>query len=57
MIWFIEHQDEWQGMASASRTMVEDKFDVHKVNKALMRIMELDPVETAPINVMDKEAK
>lgn len=57
MIWFIEHQDEWQGMASASRTMVEDKFDVHKVNKALMRIMELDPIESAPINVMNKEGK
>ncbi|OEF25934.1 glycosyltransferase family 4 protein [Vibrio rumoiensis] len=42
MIWFIEHQDSWQKMATNSRSMVEDKFDVHKVNKELMKIMELD---------------
>ena len=41
MIWFIEKQNEWQRMAQASRAMVEDKFDVHKVNADLMEIMEL----------------
>ena len=42
MIWFIENPKEWQRMAEASRKMVEDKFDVHKVNKELMKIMELN---------------
>ena len=42
MIWFIENPQEWQRMAQASRAMVEDKFDVHKVNKTLLTIMELD---------------
>ena len=42
MIWFIENPNEWQRMAEASRAMVEDKFDVHKVNKELMNIMGLN---------------
>lgn len=42
MTWFIENQAEWQRMAKASREMVEDKFDVHKVNQTLLKIMELD---------------
>lgn len=42
MIWFIENQSEWQRMAQASRAMVEDKFDVHKVNRELLKIMELN---------------
>lgn len=42
MIWFIENPQEWQRMAEASRAIVEDKFDVHKVNKKLMNIMELN---------------
>ena len=41
MTWFIENPQEWQRMAQASRAMVEDKFDVHKVNADLMEIMEL----------------
>lgn len=41
MAWFIENQNEWQQMAKASRAMVEDKFDVHKVNTELMNIMGL----------------
>ncbi len=57
MIWFIENQDEWQGMALASRTIVEDKFDVHKVNKALMNIMELESVDSASINIMNRDGK
>lgn len=42
MIWFIENPNEWQQMAEASRAMVEDKFDVHKINEELISIMELD---------------
>lgn len=41
MTWFIENPLEWQRMAEASRTMVENKFDVHKVNAELMDIMGL----------------
>lgn len=42
MIWFIENPNEWQRMAEASRAMVQDKFDVHKVNNELMKIMGLN---------------
>ena len=42
MIWFIENQAEWQRMGNTSRTMVEDKFDVDKVNENLLKFMELD---------------
>lgn len=42
MIWFIENKVQWQSMAKASRAMVEEKFDVHKVNQTLLKIMELD---------------
>ncbi|MDG2468361.1 MAG: glycosyltransferase family 4 protein [Pirellulaceae bacterium] len=39
MIWFIENRDQWQAMGDASRKIVEDKFDVHKVNAEMLRIM------------------
>ena len=42
MTWFIENPLEWQRMAVASRNMVENKFDVHKVNTELMNIMRLN---------------
>ena len=42
MIWFVENPCEWRRMGDASRTMVEDKFDVHNVNKEIMKIMELN---------------
>lgn len=41
MIWFIENRQEWQRMAQRSRQMAEERFDVHKVNRDLMEIMEL----------------
>jgi glycosyltransferase involved in cell wall biosynthesis len=41
MKWFIENPLEWKRMAEASRNMVENKFDVHKVNTELMNIMGL----------------
>jgi glycosyltransferase involved in cell wall biosynthesis len=41
MIWFIEHRDQWARMGARSRALAEDRFDVHKVNGALLRIMEL----------------
>ncbi len=42
MIWCIENQNNWQCMGNASRKIVEDKFNVHIVNKELFKIMELD---------------
>lgn len=41
MIWFIEHPERWQGMGEASRRIAEDRFDVHKVNAEMLRIMGL----------------
>jgi glycosyltransferase involved in cell wall biosynthesis len=42
MIWFIENQGEWQRMGDASHLMATEKFDVHKVNQDLLKIMGLD---------------
>ena len=39
MIWFIEHRDQWPRMGAASRKLAEERFDVHKVNAELMKIM------------------
>ena len=39
MIWFIENENEIQSMGEKSRAIVEDKFDVRKVNKEMLRIL------------------
>ena len=39
MIWYIENEDKIQSMGKESRSIVEDKFDVHKVNKEMLRIL------------------
>jgi glycosyltransferase involved in cell wall biosynthesis len=41
IIWFIENQDKWQEMGKASHDMAYEKFDVHKVNAEILRIMGL----------------
>jgi glycosyltransferase involved in cell wall biosynthesis len=41
MVWFIEHPEEWQRMGRRSREMAEERFDVHKINRELLKIMEL----------------
>jgi glycosyltransferase involved in cell wall biosynthesis len=41
MIWFIEFSDQINKMGLESRKMVEDKFDVHKVNKEILKIMSI----------------
>jgi glycosyltransferase involved in cell wall biosynthesis len=41
MIWFIEHPERWRDMGEASRRLAEDRFDVHKVNAEMLRIMEI----------------
>jgi hypothetical protein len=42
MIWFIENQGEWQRMCDKSHVIAIEKFDVHKVNQELLKIMGLD---------------
>ncbi len=42
MIWFIENQQEWQIMGNVSHIMATEKFDVHKVNQDLLKIMGLE---------------
>ncbi|MEZ8967569.1 glycosyltransferase family 4 protein [Vibrio breoganii] len=41
MIWFIENQNQWSNMGQKSHRMATDKFDVHKVNDEILRIMGL----------------
>ncbi|OBU38015.1 glycosyltransferase family 4 protein [Photobacterium phosphoreum] len=41
MVWFIENQDQWEIMGQNSHKMANEKFDVHKVNAEIMKIMEL----------------
>jgi len=41
MIWFIENSDQIGKMGIESRKMAENKFDVHKVNKEMLKIMEI----------------
>ena len=42
MIWFIEHRDQWERMRQRSRQLAEEKYDVHKVNADILKIMDLD---------------
>jgi glycosyltransferase involved in cell wall biosynthesis len=42
MIWFIENSDQIGKMGIESRKMAENKFDVHKVNKEMLKIMEIE---------------
>jgi len=39
MIWYIENKDKIQCMGKESRRIVEKTFDVHKVNKEMLRIL------------------
>ena len=39
MIWYVENKNKIESMGKESRRIVEDKFDVYKVNKEMLRIM------------------
>jgi len=41
MRWFLDNPQQWQAMASASREMAENKYDVRIVNAEMRRIMDL----------------
>jgi len=42
LIWFLENRSRWQDMGAASRQIVESRFDVHKINRELIKIFNLD---------------
>ena len=39
MIWFIDNKDKIQSMGQQSRIIIENKFDVRKVNQEMIRIL------------------
>ena len=41
MIWFIENTEKIQSMGEESRSIVENKFDVRKVNKEMLKILDI----------------
>ncbi len=41
MIWFIEHPEKISVMGAESREIVEEKFDVDKVNADMIKIMNI----------------
>ena len=42
MSWLLENRSVWSDMGARSRQMAEERFDVHLINQALFRLMELD---------------
>jgi glycosyltransferase involved in cell wall biosynthesis len=45
--WFIENRVKWACMGQASRRMAVERFDVHKINAEMLRIMGLTAGEGA----------
>lgn len=46
MIWFIENPNQWSVMGNKSHIMANEKFDVHKVNAEILKIMGLSDEKT-----------
>nr|WP_253649397.1 glycosyltransferase family 4 protein [Vibrio tubiashii] len=46
MIWFIQNPGQWEPMAENSHAIAKDKFDVHKVNADILKVLELTREET-----------
>ncbi len=42
MIWFVKNSDEIKSMGEQSRKIVEKRFDVRKVNQAMLKILEIN---------------
>ena len=42
MIWFIKNSNEIKSMGVQSRKIVEKRFDVRKVNKEMLKILEIN---------------
>ena len=41
MVWYIKNKDKIQAMGAESRKIVENKFDVKKINKKMLEILEI----------------
>jgi glycosyltransferase involved in cell wall biosynthesis len=41
MMWFVEHPEQIESMGLESRRIAEERFDVHKVNASMLKIMGL----------------
>ena len=41
MKWFIDNKEKIEGMGLNSRIIVENKFDVRKVNEDMLRILKI----------------
>ncbi|HMO12768.1 MAG TPA: glycosyltransferase family 4 protein [Pirellulaceae bacterium] len=41
MMWFVEHREQWETMAFASRRLAEEKFDVANVNRKMLEQLNL----------------
>lgn len=39
MLWFVQHPDKWQSMGEKGRQIVENRYDVRKVNQEIMTIL------------------
>ena len=46
MLWFISNSEQWKMMGEQSYQMAVEKYDVHKVNAELIRIMGLSNEKT-----------
>lgn len=42
LIWFLENRSRWHEMGIASRNMAETRFNVHKINGELIKILGVD---------------
>jgi glycosyltransferase involved in cell wall biosynthesis len=48
MAWFMEHRERWESMGERSRQMAEERFDVEKVNRELLKLMALGTGRSGP---------
>lgn len=57
MFWQSRAKPEKPGMAKRSRQVAEERFDVHKVNRDLMAIMGVNPVNLAHAKPQSREER
>ena len=48
MIWFMAHREHWRAMGERSRQIAEDRFDVEKINRALLQLMAVERGAVGP---------
>lgn len=47
LLWFIAHPNRWPEMAARSRSLAESRFDVYKVTRDLLRLLDLAPASVS----------